>query len=274
MQACNGRRPRGPYPDDAVHPCNTLARHNVQYRDCVQLRGLMVTALDPPNCRGHICQVCVNATATACQTRENTIFAPRARRMPLCKSCQLYEACRHPDGFSSCDCAWNLSRLPNSQWKCIDCRYTALHNTLAQRLQTHDWYWMISNTRRHGFTFQSCIGRDDNFLPCPGCGKKLPDTYIDGKDYLPPDRRSNTITFCELCTGIEVVATAEGNWQASTLAPDGPRRYTPRVREMNAQKPALSFQAYGQPVPVWSPDLQQYIVHRPESSDGSDSSSV
>lgn len=261
MPPCNGRRPQGPYPNVATHPCNTLARHHVQHGNCVGLRGLMVTARDPPNCCGHICQACVNATANACQNEENDIFA--ARRMPLCKNCQLYEASRHPDGFSSCDCAWNLSRSPNSQWKCLDCRYDALNNAFGQSDQTNDWYFMIKNTRRHGFTFESCADRDDEFDPCPGCGKKLPDDYINGKDYLPGNRRANTVTFCELCTGIEVVATAELNWQRSTLAPSGPRRYTPRVREMNAQKPALSFQAYGQPVPVWSLDLPQYMVHPP-----------
>ncbi len=259
MPPCNGRRPQGPYPSVAVRSCDTLARHNVQHRDCDKLRGLMVTALDPPNCCGHICQPCVDATGNACQDRENAIFA--ARQMPLCNSCQLYEACRNPDGFSSCDCDWNLSRSQNSQWKCPDCRRTALHNAIAQRDQTNDWYWIICNTRLHGLTFKSCADRDMDFLACPGCGKRVPDAYADDKDYLPPNRRSNTVTFCELCTGIEVVATTGPNWQASKLAPDGPRRYTPRVRAMNAQKPALSFQAYGQPVPVWSPDLPQYVVH-------------
>jgi len=275
MPPCNGRRPQGPYPNAATRSCDTLARHNAQHRNCDKLRGLMVTALTPPNCCGHVCQGCVNATDNACQNRENAIFA--ARQMPLCKSCQLYEACRHPDGFSSCDCDWNLSRSPNSQWKCIECRYTALNNAIEQRDRTNDWYFMICSTRRHGFTFQSCADRDMDFLVCPGCGKKVPDACADDKDYPPPNRRSNTVTFCELCTGIEVVATTGPNWQASKLAPDGPRRYTPRVRAMNAQKPALSFQAYGQPVPVWSPDLAQYIVHPPppdERSDSSDSSGV
>ncbi len=259
MPSCNGRRPQGPYPSVAVRSCDTLARHNVQHRDCDKLRGLMLTALTPPNCCGHICQSCVDATGNACQDRENAIFA--SRQMPLCKSCQLYEASRHPDGFSSCDCDWNLSRSQSSQWKCLDCRRTALNNAIAQRDQTNDWYWMICNTRLHGLTFKSCADRDMDFLACPGCGKKVPDAYAEDKDYLPPSRRSNTVTFCELCTGIEVVATTGPNWQASKLAPDGPRRYTRRVRAMNAQKPALSFQAYGQPVPVWSPDLPQYIVH-------------
>lgn len=137
MAHCNGRQPVGPYPSVATRSCNTLARHNIQHRNCDQLRGLMMTALTPPICCGHICRRCVDATRNACQDRELALFT--ARLMPLCKSCQYHEASRNPEGYSSCDCDWNLSRSLNSRWKCIDCRRTALENAIEQRDRTNDW---------------------------------------------------------------------------------------------------------------------------------------
>ncbi len=208
-------------------PCQTGPQTNHQVKHCTRIPPpLNPNPRQSYRCCGEVCSRCVLSAATHLAAPE-TQTMQRNRQTELCEQCQLYEARRHPYGYSNCTCP----SLPGAGWLCWSCRHeTNLQLTSrgnSKRVSIRRLHRDRQGRKTLGPTRQKAEPR----LPCPGCAR----SFVDRRPQAPH------VTYCASCDGIVVRPFLGPQYLPTTLMPSRPRRWSERIAENYAAMPPLDF---------------------------------
>lgn len=175
-----------------------------------------------------VCVLCVDNAANQKRPLENIAISQTHQR-PLCQRCQLYEARRHPLGYSSCVCS---SSSPDC-WVCYSCRHEVLKQVYSRKSRR-----MQSLSKLH----RDRQGRkivDPNRPPaskplCPGCAR----SFTIGKSR---DPEVSLVTYCMSCDGVVVKPSLGPDFQPTGLVPVQATKASARIAAKYAAMPPLDF---------------------------------
>ena len=222
-------------------PCGTGPGDDVQVRNCTHFPIHLGADPYPPRvyprtfpCYVRVCAHCIsNALGSQIASETNRINGNR--RVRLCWRCQLFEARRHPDGYSGCVCRTLLS----AGWMCFNCRKKT-EMKIVQR--GHSKLRMLSRLHRDGqgrkYLAPNKDGRlldpsrvSPDLLHCPGCAR----SFIDR------GRQSPHVEYCTSCDGVEVKPSRGPGYNPTKLVPRPPQRKSQRITQKYAAMPPLDF---------------------------------
>ncbi|KAM0794771.1 hypothetical protein BDR22DRAFT_672339 [Usnea florida] len=224
-------------------PCGTGPRDDVRVRNCTHVPVQLGADPYPPRVYPRtfpyyvrICEHCIsNALGSQIASETNRINGNR--RVRLCWRCQLFEARRHPDGYSGCVCR----SLLNAGWMCFNCRKKT-EIRIVQR--GHAKLRMLSELHRDGqgrkylapkpnkdghLLDPSRVSPDE--LPCPGCAR----SFVDS------DLQTPHVEYCTSCDGVEVKPSRGPSFHPTKLVPRPPQRKSQRIIHKYAAMPSLDF---------------------------------
>lgn len=179
-------------------------------------------------CSDDICNLCVvNAANQQLALVARTML--NAHQILLCRTCQLYEARRHPDGYSGCICP----SLLQGGWMCWSCRDETRKQIGNKDSQQRDW--VIKKLHRDRQGRKICDpNRPQRSKPlCPGCA---------ARSFTRPSVLGNHVTYCTSCRGVDVQPSRGPNFVPSRLMPVRPVRRSSRLAARDAEMPPLDFQ--------------------------------
>lgn len=223
---CNGERFPGRI------PCQTDPLTSLQVKTCTGIPPPLNAS--PPRaypCCGDVCTSCVSSVANHWSGLESQAIR-KAHRTKLCRQCQLYEARRHPCGYSGCVCRSLLS----DGWKCWSCR----HETLRQvrNKSTRQWTLIREFHRDRQGRKISDPDRPPTSKPvCPGCARS----------FINRDLQISHVTYCMSCNGVIVKASVGPDYRPTELMPTRPVRWSARIAAKYATTPPLDFKAIKTP---------------------------
>ena len=206
--------------------CQTGPHTNLQVKLCTRIPLPLNTAPSRAfPCCDDVCTLCVVSAANHFRPLENQAMRQAGQRS-LCRHCQLYEARRHPLGYSGCICG---SLLRNG-WLCWSCR--------------HETFKQVNNRRGSKLNFLSNLHRDrqgrkivdPNRLPastplCPGCAR----SFVDRSPQV------SHVTYCMSCDGIVVQPSLGSHYRPTGLMPVQAVRTSARIAARYAAMPPLDF---------------------------------
>ena len=218
--SCNGDS----YP--GATPCQRGPLANTQVKLCDRISAPLnhKPARRLP-CSGNVCIHCVTNLANRWSPSEQQTIA-RAHRAQLCGQCQLHEAKRHPQGYSSCICP----SMWHNRWICFQCRHQTRVQIEGKRV---DQERLISNLHRdrQGRKILDSNRRRRARLPCPSCARSFVDRSL----------RPNHVTYCTGCSGIIVEPTLGPNFVPTNVMPIQPTRWSGRLAAKHAAMAPLNF---------------------------------
>ena len=216
---CNGLHLPG------LIPCQTGPQTNLQVMHCTRIPPpLNPNPPQGPPCRGEVCSMCVLSAATHWAPLE-TLTISRNTRTELCEQCQLYEARRHPYGYSNCSCP-----LPRAGWLCSSCR----HGAVLQRIARGNRKRVLISQLHRDRQGRKTLGPSRQFaskLPCPGCAR----SFVDRRLQAPH------VTYCMSCDGVVVQPSLGPSYLPTALMPVQPRKWSGRIAQKYAAMPPLDF---------------------------------
>lgn len=206
-------------------PCQTGPQTNHQVMHCTRIPPPLNPNPRRSNpCCGDVCSMCVlNAATHWAALGRHTIG--RNRETELCEQCQLYEARRHPYGYSNCICHSLLS----AGWLCWSCRHETHLQIKSRGITKRD---LISQLhRRQGRKTLGPKRQQEPKAPCPGCARYFVDRG--------PQARH--VEYCASCDGVVVKPILGPHYLPTTVIPLQPRRWSARIAEKYAAMPPLDF---------------------------------
>lgn len=217
---CNGARFPG------LIPCQTGPQTNIEVRYCTRIPPPLNA--NPPRgrpCCDEICTLCVINAANQ-WTASETLTIRRNREMKLCGQCQLYEARRHPYGYSGCNCR----SLLRDGWMCWSCRHETFkqisnNGSRKRRLIEH------LHRDRQGRKVSDLNRPRASTQLCPGCAR-----YFRNRD-----PQVCHVTYCMSCDEVVVKPSLGPDYRPTRLMPVQPVRWSKRIAEKYATMPPLDF---------------------------------
>ena len=182
----------------------------------------------PPHrfaCRRDVCTVCVTNARNYFRPAEAGIVR-QTRQVKLCRRCQLYEARRHTNGYSGCNCQTML----RGRWMCWSCQ----HETRVQiYAKANNKATLIRNLHRNrqGEKTSDPSRRPRSKPVCPGCARYFVDQ----------NPQPGHVMYCTSCNDVVVQPTSGANYQPTTLIPNQPARQSPRLAAKYAAMPPLDL---------------------------------
>ena len=176
-------------------------------------------------CNGEVCIHCITAAANRCTADEQWTIQS-ARRAQLCRRCQLHEAKRHPNGYSSCTC----QSMFHNRWMCFPCRHSARVQLEGKKVNKEHMISYFHRDRR-GRNVLDWDRRRRSKLPCPSCAR----WFINWSP------RPNYVTYCMACNGIIVEPTQGSNYLPTNLMLILPTRRSERLAARYTAVPPLDF---------------------------------
>lgn len=217
---CGGRRFPG------LVPCQTGPLTNLQVKRCTRIPA----PLDPnPHrafpCCEYVCTLCVVNAADQFRPVENQEMR-QAHQRSLCQKCQLYEARRHPLGYSSCVCR----SLLGGGCLCWSCRHEILKQINSKRIRKVS---LLSNLHqdRQGRKIVDPNRPSASKPLCPGCACS----------FVNRNTQDSHVTYCMSCDGVVVQSSQGPNFRPTKLVPVRAARASERIAAKYAAMPPLDF---------------------------------
>ena len=207
-------------------PCHTGPLTNLQVKSCSRIRA----PLDPnarrafPCCED-VCKPCVVSAANHfCPVESQAIR--QAHQRSLCRKCQLYEARRHPLGYSGCGCR----SLLKDGWLCWSCRHEISKQINSRRIRKIS---LLSNLHRdrQGRKVVDPNRPSASKSLCPGCAR----SFVDQNPQV------SHVTYCMLCDGVVVQPSLGAGFSPTELVPVRAARASERIAAKYAAMLPLDF---------------------------------
>ena len=148
--------------------CQTRRHTDIQVKFCTRIPAPINRYPHRSSpCCNHVCVLCVDNAANQYRPLENIAIGQAQRS--LCQRCQLYEARRHPFGYSSCVCS---SSSPDC-WVCYSCRHEILKQVYSRKSRKVELLSKLHRDRQGRKIVDP--NRPEACKPrCPGCARSRP----------------------------------------------------------------------------------------------------
>ena len=207
-------------------PCQAGRYTHVQVKRCTHIPA----PLDPHppralTCCDDVCVLCVVNAANQFRPVENQAIR-QAHQGSLCQRCQLYEARRHPLGYSGCVCR---SSLENG-WLCWSCRQEIVKQINSKRIRKVSLLMNLHRDRQ-GRKIVDPNRPSATKSRCPGCARS----------FVNRNPQVSHVTYCMSCDGVEVKPSLGPDYHPTDLVPIRAARASERVAAEYAAMPPLDF---------------------------------
>lgn len=207
-------------------PCQTGTLTDIQVKFCTGIPAAMDRNRPrASSCCENVCVLCVVSAANQFRPVEDQEIR-QAQQRSMCRQCQLYEARRHPFGYSGCVCR---SLLDNG-WLCWACRIGVIRRINTRRMGKVS---LLSNLHRdrRGRKIVNPNRPSASKPLCPGCAR----SFVDQNPH-----RSH-VTYCMSCDGVVVKPSRGPNYHPTELVPIRAARASKRIAAKYAAMPPLDF---------------------------------